>query len=374
MMSESTNSVTVERTEPLAGLNPAQREAVLHFEGPMLVLAGAGSGKTRVLTTRIARLIEHHGVDPTRILALTLTNKAAGEMRERMAALLVKEPKGMWSGTFHAIGARSLRRSAKHVGRTASFTIYDEDDSLGVVKRIMERQGISPRQWSPKVISSLISDAKNALVPPTEYESLAMDPVSRAAAKVYGEMETTLRAANAVSFDDLLVLPVEIFRKDEATLARYRDRFQFILVDEYQDTNRAQFQFIKLLGSGHGNVVVVGDDDQSIYGWRGADIRNILDFEKEFASAKLVRLEENYRSTPDILHVANAAITQNVGRKGKTLRATRPSGGAVAVVAALDERDEADFILEEIKARRNRENRGLNEFAVLYQIGRASCR
>ncbi len=372
MMSESTTVVTSERTEPLAGLNPAQREAVLHFEGPMLVLAGAGSGKTRVLTTRIARLIEHHGVDPTRILAVTFTNKAAGEMRERIARLLGEEPKGMWSGTFHAIGARILRSSARHVGRTSSFTIYDEDDSLGVVKRIMEREGIPQKQWSPKVIASLISDAKNALVTPAEYESLAMDPVSRAAAAVYRQMEPTLRAANAVTFDDLLVLPVEIFRKDETTLARYRDRFQFILVDEYQDTNRAQFQFVKLLGSAHGNVVVVGDDDQSIYGWRGADIRNILDFEKEFTSAKLVRLEDNYRSTPDILHVANAAITQNVGRKGKTLRATRESGEPVTVVAALDERDEADWVLEEIKARRNQENRELREFAVLYRTNAQS--
>ena len=369
---ESTNVAVAERAEPLAGLNPAQREAVLHFEGPMLVLAGAGSGKTRVLTTRIARLIEHHGVDPSRILAVTFTNKAAGEMRERIARLLGSEPKGMWSGTFHAIGARILRSSAHHVGRTSSFTIYDEDDSLGVVKRIMEREGISQKQWSPKVIASLISDAKNALVPPAEYESLAMDPVSRGAAKVYKQMESTLRAANAVSFDDLLVLPVEIFRKDETTLARYRDRFQFILVDEYQDTNRAQFQFIKLLGSKHGNVVVVGDDDQSIYGWRGADIRNILDFEKEFPAASVVRLEENYRSTPDILHVANAAITQNVGRKGKTLRATREAGEPVTLVAALDERDEADFILDEIKKRRNNESRGLNEFAVLYRTNAQS--
>ena len=372
MMSASTNTVTAVLAEPLTGLNPAQREAVLHFEGPMLVLAGAGSGKTRVLTTRIARLIEHHGVDPTRILAVTFTNKAAGEMRERIARLLGDEPKGMWSGTFHAIGARILRSSARHVGRTSSFTIYDEDDTLGVVKRIMEREGIPHKQWSPKVIASLISDAKNALVPPGEYESLAMDPVSRAAAKVYRQMEPALRAANAVTFDDLLVLPVEIFRKDETTLARYRDRFQFILVDEYQDTNRAQFQFVKMLGSAHGNVVVVGDDDQSIYGWRGADIRNILDFEKEFASAKLVRLEENYRSTPDILHVANAAITQNVGRKGKTLRATRPSGEPVTVVAALDERDEADWVLEEIKARRNQGNRALSEFAVLYRTNAQS--
>jgi ATP-dependent DNA helicase UvrD/PcrA len=371
-MSESTNVATAERAEPLAGLNLAQREAVLHFEGPMLVLAGAGSGKTRVLTTRIAHLIEHHGVDPSRILAVTFTNKAAGEMRERITRLLGEEPKGMWSGTFHAIGARILRTSAHQVGRTSSFTIYDEDDTLGVVKRIMEREGVSQKQWSPKVIASLISDAKNALVPAAEYESLAMDPVSRAAARVYKQMEPTLRGANAVSFDDLLVLPVEIFLKDERTLARYRDRFQFILVDEYQDTNRAQFQFIKLLGSSHGNVVVVGDDDQSIYGWRGADIRNILDFEKEFPASRVVRLEENYRSTPDILHVANAAITQNVSRKGKTLRPTRAAGEPVTLVAALDERDEADFVVEEVKSRRNQENRGLNEFAVLYRTNAQS--
>src|SRR3954470_1553039 len=372
VMSESSNTATVENAEPLAGLNPAQREAVLHFEGPLLVLAGAGSGKTRVLTTRIARLIEHHGVDPSRILAVTFTNKAAGEMRDRITRLLGEEPRGMWSGTFHAIGARILRSSAPLVGRTSSFTIYDEDDSLGVIKRLMEREGIPQKQWSPKVIAGLISDAKNALVPAGEYESLAMDPVSRAAAKVYKQLEPTLRAANAVSFDDLLVLPVEIFRKDEQTLAKYRDRFQFILVDEYQDTNRAQFQFIKLLGSAHGNVVVVGDDDQSIYGWRGADIRNILDFEKEFPAARVVRLEENYRSTPDILDVATDAITRNRGRRGKTLRPTRPAGEAVTLVSALDERDEADFVLEEIKARRNQENRELREFAVLYRTNAQS--
>jgi DNA helicase-2/ATP-dependent DNA helicase PcrA len=372
MMSESTNVATAERAEPLAGLNPAQREAVVHFEGPMLVLAGAGSGKTRVLTTRIARLIEHHGVDPSRILAVTFTNKAAGEMRDRITRLLGEEPRGMWSGTFHAIGARILRSAAAQVGRTSSFTIYDEDDNLGVIKRVMEREGISHKQWSPKVISSLISDAKNALVSPAEYEKLAMDPVSRAAGKVYRALESTLRAANAVTFDDLLVLPVEIFLRDERTLARYRDRFQFILVDEYQDTNRAQFQFIKMLGSAHGNVAVVGDDDQSIYGWRGADIRNILDFEKEFPASKVVRLEENYRSTPDILNVANAAITQNVGRKGKTLRATREAGEPVTLVATLDERDEADFVIAEIKTRRNQENRGLSDFAVLYRTNAQS--
>ena len=366
------HALPAERTEPLAGLNPAQREAVLHYEGPMLVLAGAGSGKTRVLTTRIARLIEHHGVDPSRILAVTFTNKAAGEMRERIARLLGGDPKGMWAGTFHSIGARILRANARFVSRTPAFTIYDEDDSLSLLKRIMEREKISPKQWSPRLISSLISDAKNALVSAEEYASLAMDPMSRAAAVVYNGLEPALRAANAVSFDDLLVLPVTIFRQQPDVLAAFRSRFNFILVDEYQDTNRAQFQFIKLLGSAHGNVVVVGDDDQSIYGWRGADIRNILDFEKEFTAAKTVRLEDNYRSTPDILEVANAAITGNLDRKGKTLRATRPSGDPVTMVATLDERDEAEWMMEEIATRRSRTGESLRDFAVLYRTNAQS--
>jgi len=357
--------------EPLARLNPAQREAVLHFEGPLLVIAGAGSGKTRVLTTRIARLIEHHGVDPSRILAVTFTNKAAGEMRARIANLVRTDVKGMWCGTFHAIGARMLRSHAANVGRTPNFTIYDEDDALGIVKRIMERVGVSPKQWTPKSILSLISDAKNALVTPAEYQQVAMDPLSRAASAVYMELESALRAANAVTFDDLLVLPVRVLQENAGVLERYREKFQFLLVDEYQDTNRAQFQFIKLLG-GHGNVCVVGDDDQSIYGWRGADIRNILDFEKEFSAARVVKLEENYRSTAAILDVANAAISANVGRRGKTLRATRPGGEAVSLVATLDDRDEAEMVVDEIRARQAMEKREFREFAVLYRTNAQS--
>ena len=246
----------------LSSLNPAQREAVLHFEGPMLVLAGAGSGKTRVLTTRIARLIEHHGVDPRHILAVTFTNKAAGEMKERIARILGEEPAGMWCGTFHAIGARMLRGTARLVGRSANFTIYDEDDALAVVKRLMERHRISPKERSPQSILSSISDAKNALVPPSEYSSLAMDPHSRAVALVYGDLEPALRQANAATFDDLLVLPVQVLRDNPDQLREFRERFRFILVDEYQDTNRAQYQFVKMLAGENGNVAVVGDDDQ----------------------------------------------------------------------------------------------------------------
>ena len=359
-------------TEPLAGLNEAQREAVLHFEGPMLVLAGAGSGKTRVLTTRIARLVEHHGVDPSRILAVTFTNKAAGEMRDRIARLLGSEPKGMWCGTFHAIGARLLRANAAAVGRAPNFTIYDEDDNIAVIKRVMESAGISTKAWSAKAISSLISDAKNALVTPSEYASLALDPVSRNASVVYRNLEAALRNANAVTFDDLLTLPVELLSQDPALRKRLGDRFQFILVDEYQDTNRAQYQLIKLLAGEHSNVVVVGDDDQSIYGWRGADIRNILDFEREFTDARVVRLEENYRSTPNILEVANAAISANVDRKGKTLRATRPAGDRVTVVATLDDRDEADWVVEEIMSRMASQHRSARDFAVLYRTNAQS--
>ena len=212
--------------EPLARLNPAQREAVLHYEGPLLVIAGAGSGKTRVLTTRIARLIEHHGVDPSRILAVTFTNKAAGEMRQRIERLVKVDLRGMWCGTFHAIGARMLRANAPCVGRTANFTIYDEDDTLGAIKRLMDRVGVSPKQWTPKSIAAQISDAKNALVTPAEYQQVALDPLSRAAASVYLELESALRAANAVTFDDLLTLPVQVLRENERAHTHYSSNFQ----------------------------------------------------------------------------------------------------------------------------------------------------
>ena len=357
----------------LSGLNPAQREAVLHFEGPLLVLAGAGSGKTRVLTTRIARLIGHHGVDPRLILAVTFTNKAAGEMRSRVARLLGEEPSGMWMGTFHAVGARLLRATPFLVGRDRNFTIYDEDDQLGVVKRVMERRSISSKQFTPRAVHGAISSAKNALVDPAEYAKLAADPFSRAVAMVYGDLEAAYRGANAVDFDDLLVLPVRMLRENPAYLDELRARFQFILVDEYQDTNHAQYQFVKMLGSLHQNVCVVGDDDQSIYGWRGADIRNILDFEKDFPNAQVVRLEENYRSTPSILRVANAVIAPNSERRGKTLRATRPEGEPVTVVGAMDDRDEADSVVEEILERRGpRAGIALRDVAILYRTNAQS--
>jgi DNA helicase-2/ATP-dependent DNA helicase PcrA len=355
----------------LTGLNSAQREAVMHGAGPLLVLAGAGSGKTRVLTTRITRLISDEGVRPERILAVTFTNKAAGEMRERIGRQLGADPKGMWMGTFHAIGARIVRRAAHHLHRTPSFTIYDDDEQIAVVKRLMERHRIPPKQFAPRAIRSAISDAKNALVSATEYARLARDPFAQAVSHVYGDMDEALRTANAVDFDDLLVLPVRLLESSAEELKRWQDRFDYILVDEYQDTNRAQYRFVQLLGSVHRNVAVVGDDDQSIYGWRGADIRNILDFTKDFPNAGVVRLEENYRSTPPILELANAVISVNTARMGKTLRPTRSGGDRVSLIRCLDERDEADWILQDVLARRAR-GLMLRDVAILYRTNAQS--
>ncbi|MBI1808667.1 MAG: UvrD-helicase domain-containing protein, partial [Gemmatimonadetes bacterium] len=322
-------------------LNPAQREAVDHTEGPLLVLAGAGSGKTRVLTARIARLIHEGHARPGEVLAVTFTNKAAGEMRERIAHLLGQEPAGMWIGTFHAIGARLLRAHAELVGRTPSFTIYDEDDTLAVVKRLMERHRVSPKTWAPRAVADAISDARNALVTPEEFASLALTPLAKAVAPIYAEWDAAFRAANAVTFDDLLWLPVQLLTQHEAVREKWSRRFRFVLVDEYQDTNRAQYELIRLVAAGHRNVAVVGDDDQAIYGWRGADVRNILEFSKDWPDAQVVRLEENYRSSPPILALANAVISENAGRMGKTLRATRPGGDPVTLLAAPDDRGEA---------------------------------
>ncbi len=353
-------------------LNPSQRDAVAHDDGPMLVLAGAGSGKTRVLTTRIARLIGTRNIAPHEILAVTFTNKAAGEMRARIARFLGHEPKGMWCGTFHALGARMLRGVAPIVGREQNFTIYDEDDALGALKRVMERRNVSPSQFAPKAILGAISDAKNALVSSSEYATTAYDVFSKAVAGCYSDLETALEKANAVTFDDLLVLPVRALQRDDALRAHYQRRFRYLLVDEYQDTNAAQYKFVSLMGGGYRNVMVVGDDDQSIYGWRGADIRNILDFERDFPGAKIVRLEENYRSTPNILSLANAVISENTERRGKTLRATRPAGEPVTLMQTLDERDEADFIAEIIIDRTARGEWARRDCAVLYRTNAQS--
>jgi ATP-dependent DNA helicase UvrD/PcrA len=329
-------------------LNEAQREAVEHVTGPILVLAGAGSGKTRVLTARIARLIETHGVAPQRILAVTFTNKAAAEMKHRVGTLLGREPDGLWIGTFHSVCARLLRREAPHLGFSRQFTIYDEDDTESLVRRVVDDLGLPPKLYSARSLRHEISRAKNAMTTPEQYAADALDPWHANIARVYAAMVQALRRANAMDFDDLLLHPLALFQAHPERLAVYQGRFQFLLVDEYQDTNRAQYRFLQQLAGTTRNVFVVGDDDQSIYGWRGADLRNILEFQRDFPGAALVRLEENYRSTRAVLDVANAVIAANRGRIGKTLRTTRPGGELVTVVRAADERDEAEWLVREI--------------------------
>ncbi|HEX7242386.1 MAG TPA: UvrD-helicase domain-containing protein, partial [Longimicrobiaceae bacterium] len=336
----------------LSHLNPEQREAAEHFERPLLVLAGAGSGKTRVLTHRIANLVEELGVDPAGILSLTFTNKAAGEMRDRIRALLGREPSGMWIGTFHAIGARILRRHATRLGWTPSYVIYDAGDVEALTRRILKDElQVDPKRFSPKAVHGAISAAKNELTGVQAYQEAALDPFQRLVGQVYERYQRALRDANAFDFDDLLVKPVELLRAFPDVLHGYRERFRFVLVDEYQDTNRAQYVFLRLLAEEHGNLFVVGDDDQSIYGWRGADIRNILDFEKDFPDARMIRLEQNYRSSRTILDAANRVIAENVNRKGKTLRTDNPEGERLTLVETADEADEAEWIVAEVQAR-----------------------
>ena len=360
-------------TAYLTSLNPEQRTAVEHFEGPILVLAGAGSGKTRVLTTRIAHLVQEQGVDPAGILAVTFTNKAAGEMRARIRRLLGREPAGMWMGTFHSLGARLLRRHAPLLGWSSNFSIHDADQALRETKRAMDRLNISVKRWHPRAVHSAISAAKNQLIGVDEYRTLAADPFSRVVADVYPAYSAALKEQNAFDFDDLLVKPVELFETHENVLGAYRRRFQFVLVDEYQDTNRAQYRFLQLLASAHGNLMVVGDDDQSIYGWRGADIRNILDFEQDFPGAAIVRLEQNYRSTGRILDAANHVIALNVKRKGKTLRTDAGAGELLTRVESVDERDEAEWIAGEIVTRLAAGDAATaREFVVLYRTNSQS--
>ena len=289
-------------TDLLAGLNPAQREAAEHVAGPILVIAGAGSGKTRVLTARIAHLIDAHGVPPERIFAVTFTNKAAGEMKHRIGQLLSRDPGGLWIGTFHSLSARLLRREADRIGFSRQFTIYDEDDRLSLIRRLMDERTHSTKLYPPKLIQNIVSTAKNRMQTPAELEaSGSYDPAIRVAADVYGAMQRALLSANAMDFDDLMLHPLALFRGHPDVLERWRRRFDFLLVDEFQDTNRAQYELIKLLGGGHNNVFGVGDEDQSIYGWRGADLRNFRDLQRDFGEARLVKLEENYRSTRPIL-------------------------------------------------------------------------
>ncbi|MDO4428238.1 MAG: UvrD-helicase domain-containing protein [Atopobiaceae bacterium] len=357
-------------TVDLEGLNPAQREAVECTRGPLLVLAGAGSGKTRVLTYRIAHMIADEGVRPWQVLAITFTNKAAAEMRERLGALLPYGTRGMWVCTFHAMCVRILRDDGELVGYRPNFTIYDDDDSRRLVKAIMADLDIDQKSYPLNSVRARISAAKNALVGPDEMASSA-NPADRAAARVYRELDRRLARANAMDFDDLLVKTFELLSRRPEVLERYQDRFRQISVDEYQDTNHVQYAITNLLAARHRNLMVVGDDDQSIYSWRGADIQNILDFEKDYPDARVVRLEQNYRSTGHILAAANAVVANNSRRKPKRLFTDAGDGEKIKVFQAADERDEGRWIGSEIE-RLHDGGTSYDDMAVFYRTNAQS--
>ncbi|MGH7569681.1 MAG: ATP-dependent helicase [Gemmatimonadales bacterium] len=353
-------------------LNPAQQAAVEHSGGPLLVLAGAGSGKTRVLTARIAHLIQARGVPAGRIFAVTFTNKAAGEMRARVALLLGADPRGLWIGTFHSLSARLLRREAALLGFGPNYTIYDEEDSQSCIKRLLEQRGLSPKAYPPRALHALISSAKNRLVPPDEFATAADSPLARVAADVYAGLGPALRQANAMDFDDLLLHPLALFRDHPERLAYWQRRFTHVLVDEFQDTNVAQYRQVRALASEHRNLCAVGDDDQAIYGWRGADVRHMLAFQQDFPGTTLVRLEQNYRSTQVILDAANGVIAENRQRLGKTLFTARQGGDSVVLLAAADERDEAEWLAAECARLAAEEDIPYEGLAVLYRTNAQS--
>ena len=354
-------------------LNPAQYDAVLHEGGPLLVSAGAGSGKTRVLTHRIAHLISDSGVSPFAILAITFTNKAAEEMRARVAELVGPVAERMWVRTFHSACARILRSEAGHLGYPSGFSIYDQGDSVRLTRYVMADLGLDTRRSTPQAVHGRISAAKGDLLGPESYLDTGMgpDPVRRQTAQVYAEYQRRLRAAGAMDFDDLLTLVVRLFREHPDVLAAYQERFQHVLVDEYQDTNRAQNEIVLMLGARHRNVFVVGDADQSIYRFRGATLRNILDFERAFAETTVILLEQNYRSTQNVLDAANAVIANNADRHPKRLWTETERGDRIVWYRATDENDEARWVTGEIR-RLAADGRALSDFAVMYRINAQS--
>jgi DNA helicase II / ATP-dependent DNA helicase PcrA len=348
------------------GLNKEQKEAVCCTEGPLLILAGAGSGKTRVITHRIAYLIET-GVRPWEILALTFTNKAAGEMRRRVEEL-VGSTRGMWVTTFHAAAARILRSHASVLGYKTTFVIYDQADQLNVVKNVMKQLNMDDSRLKPRGILAAISRSKNELIDADNFSEQADNYYLRNVARVFRGYQERLLLNNAVDFDDLLLLVVNLFHRHPDILSEYQQKFRYILVDEYQDTNRAQYQIIKLLAAKHQNLCVVGDDDQSIYQFRGADIRNILDFERDWSEAKVVKLEENYRSTGNILEAAYNVVKNNYGRKEKKLWTRQAGGDLIRLFEAADEYAEARFITGEIRSHAHQ----YDQFAILYRTNAQS--
>ncbi len=356
----------------LSSLNPAQRAAVLHGDGPLLILAGAGSGKTRVITYRITHLVQDLGVLPWQILAVTFTNKAAGEMRERLAKMLGEQARDLNVATFHSSGAAILRREAEALGLTRSFVIYDDTDQLNLIKRAMRAAKIDERSVPPKAVAARLDEAKNEGRPPDQLWAHPDDEVHLAAKAVYPVYEGMLRQANAVDFGDLIVKPLELFRTRPDILTRYRRRFRYVLVDEFQDTNPAQFDLVyKLCPPPHANLAVVGDDDQAIYRWRGADVDNILSFDTKYPGCQVVKLEQNYRSHGNILDAAYAVIRRNPRRKDKRLITDAEPGMPLALLAAHDERGEAQQVATGVK-QLLAEHVPASEIAIFYRTNAQS--
>ena len=355
----------------LSDLNGAQQEAVCHTEGPLLILAGAGSGKTRVLTHRIAYLLGR-GVPAGAVLAVTFTNKAAEEMRTRVERLVGPEARRIAVGTFHATCARILRLDGMAIGINPKFVIYDTHDQLAAIKRTLENLDLSEKNFPPRAVLGSISAAKNALLDPADYERTAADFWAKTVARVYPAYQEILRRCKALDFDDLLLETVRLLETRPEVLRRYQDRWRYILVDEYQDTNHAQYVLVNLLARGHRNLCVVGDDDQSIYGFRQADIRNILEFERDYPEAAVIKLEQNYRSTRIILDAANNVIAHNIGRKVKRLWTENPEGQPVTIHQAFSEREEAAFVVDEIQRLSREEGRPAASFALLYRTNAQS--
>lgn len=352
-------------------LNDRQKEAVLYGDGPLLILAGAGSGKTSVLTKRVAYLIKERNVSPKNIVAITFTNKAAKEMKERIIKEVGKEGYDIQISTFHSFGLRIIKENYEKLGYEKNFTIIDSDDSLTVVKKILKEMGIDSTRFNPKFIKNQISSCKNEMVTPEKYKNLVNDELSDITYKVYKKYQDTLLRNNSLDFDDLLIKPIELFNKYKEVLENYQELFKYVFIDEYQDTNEAQYILSKMISAKYKNICVVGDDAQSIYSWRGANFKNILNFEKDYKNAKVILLEQNYRSTKTILNAANSVIKNNINKKDKNLWTDNSIGEKIKYVRTNDEKDEASYVTREI---RNLVNNGvsLDDIAVLYRTNAQS--
>ena len=356
----------------LKGMNPKQAEAVQATEGPLVIMAGAGSGKTRVLTHRIAYLIEEKEVNPWNILAITFTNKAAREMKERVSGLLGAGGEDVWISTFHSMCVRILRRDVDHIGYSRNFTIIDSSEQLTLMKRVVKELNIDPKKYDPRSMLGAISNAKNELLTPEDYAAMQGSFFEQLVAKCYDLYQKELRRNQCMDFDDLIMITIRLFKDNEEILNYYQRKFHYIHVDEYQDTNHAQYTLVNMLAAKFRNLCVVGDADQSIYGWRGADMQNILDFEKDYPDAQTILLEQNYRSTKTILAAANQVIANNTNRKAKNLWTENNDGEKITYYRGDSERDEGRFIVSEIQKQQREKKRKYGDFAVLYRTNAQS--